>query len=89
MVSISIHCANIGPQLATKIPNASRPFENYFKEVDTTMPSDSLTITRSKRHFFSFKINKSPGYDEISFHVIKNWFSELNMSPKYLFGMSL
>ena len=50
---------------------------------------DSLTINEVKKTFFSLKINKSPGYDEISFNVIKNCFSELNMPLKYLFEMSL
>ena len=53
------------------------------------MPTDSLTINEVKEAFFSLKINKSPGYDEISFNVIKNCFSELNMPLKYLFEMSL
>ena len=50
---------------------------------------DSLTINEVKKTFFSLKINKSPGYDEISFNVIKNCFSEINMLLKYLFEMSL
>ena len=41
------------------------------------------------RGIFSLKINKSPKCDEISFNVIKNCFSELNMQLKYLFDMSL
>ena len=35
---------NIGAELGKNIPNASRPFESYIKEVDTTMPTDSLTV---------------------------------------------
>ena len=80
---------NIGAELAKNIPNASRPFESYINRVDTTMPTDSFTINEVKEAFFSLKINKSPGCDEISFNVIKNCFSELNMPLKYLFDMSL
>ena len=80
---------NIGAELAKNIPNASRLFESYINRVDTTMPTDSLTINEVKEAFFSLKINKSPGSDEISFNVIKNCFSELNMPLKYLFDMSL
>ena len=80
---------NIGAELAKNIPNASRPFESYIKKVDTTMPTDSLTINEVKEAFFSLKINKSPWCDEISFNVIKNCFSELNIPLKYLFDMSL
>ena len=53
------------------------------------MPTDSLTINKIKQAFLSLKINKSPGCDEISFNVIKNCFSELNMPLKYLFHISL
>ena len=53
------------------------------------MPTDSLTIREVKEAFFSLRINKSPGNDEINFNVIKNYFSELNMPLKYLFEMSL
>ena len=31
-------------------------------------------------HFFSLKLNKSPGYDDISFYVIKNCFELLHNS---------
>ena len=76
---------NIGAELAKNIPNASRPFESYIKKVDTTMPTDSLTINEVKEAFSSLKKK----VDEISFNVIKNRFSELNMPLKYLFDMSL
>ena len=46
-------------------------------------------LTGLKRHFFTQKMNKCPGYDEISFNVFKNCFSELNIPIKYLFEMSL
>ena len=53
------------------------------------MPTDSVTIKEVKETFFSLKINKSPGWDKISFNVIKNCFSELNMLLKCLFDMCL
>ena len=70
---------NIGPEFAKKIPNASRPFESYIKKVDTTIPTNSFSINEVKEAFFSLKINKSSGYDEISFNLIKNFFGELNV----------
>ena len=85
----NIFSTNIGPELAKKIPNASRPFESYFKKVDATMPTESLAINEIKEAVFSLKVGKSPGYDVISFNVSKNCFSELNMPLKYLFEMSL
>ena len=53
------------------------------------MPADPITINELKEAFFSLKTNKSPGYDEISSNVIKNCFSELNYTLKYLFGKSI
>ena len=41
--------------MAKKIPYVSRPFESYFKKVDTTMPTDSLTINEIKEAFFFTK----------------------------------
>ena len=39
---------NIGAELGKNIPNASRLFETYIKKVDTTMPTDSLTVNEFK-----------------------------------------
>ena len=79
----------IGPELAEKIPTASRTFESFLNKTDTTMPADTVTINELKEGFFSLKTNKSPGYDEVSSNVIKNYFSELNYPLKYLFGKSI
>ena len=80
---------NIDAELAKSIPDASRLFEIYIKKVDTTMPTDTLTINEVKQAFFLLQINESQGYDEISFNFIKNCFSELNMPLSYLVDMSL
>ena len=80
---------NIGPELTEKIPTASRTFESFLNKIDTTMPTDPISINELKEAFFSLKTNKSPGYDEISSNVIKNCFSELNYPIKYLFRKSI
>ena len=43
---------NVDAELAKNIPNASRPFESYIKKVDTTIPTDSLTINEVQEAFF-------------------------------------
>ena len=53
------------------------------------MESNSLTINELKDAFFSLKINKSPGYDEISFNVIKKRFGEPYDPLKFIFELSL
>ena len=42
-----------------------------------------------KDAFFSLKIDKSSGYDDISFNVLKKCFSSLCEPLKYLFNLSI
>ena len=53
------------------------------------MESQPLSINELKNSFFSFKINKSPGHDGVSFSVIKKCFGELCERLKYLFHFSI
>ena len=43
---------NIGPELAEKIPIASRTFESFLDKIDTTMPADPVTINELKEDVF-------------------------------------
>ena len=43
---------NIGPELARKIPAASRTFESLLIMIDTTMSADTITINELKEAFF-------------------------------------
>ena len=65
------------------------PFEAFLKRVNTTLPSQSLSINKLKDVFFSLKTSKSPGADETNFNVIKHFFGELCCPPKYLFDLLL
>ena len=49
----SKYLANIGPSLAKNIPNPSMPFKGFLKRVNTTLPSQSLSINELKGAFFS------------------------------------
>ena len=42
-----------------------------------------------KEAFFSLKINKSPGYDDISFNVVRNCFGPLLKLSMAIFNLSL
>ena len=53
------------------------------------MESDTRSINKFKDAFFSLMINKSAGYDEISFNVIKKYFGELYDPLKFIFELSL
>ena len=52
------------------------------------MQQKLVLINEAGNAFFSLKLNKSIGYDEISFTVIKKCFSELCKSPKHVFNLS-
>ena len=87
----------IGPYLARKIPAPSKPFESLLKKTSTTLPERCLTtlpercltINELKDAFFSLKMNKSTGADEISFNVIQDCFGELSDILRYVFDLSL
>ena len=80
---------SIGSKLASKIPNASTTFESYINKPDSIMETKQLSINELKDAFFSLKINKSPGYDDISFNVLKKCFSSLCEPLKYLFNLPI
>ena len=69
--------ANIRIELANKIPTAKTTFETYVETMNSTMESNQFSINELKDAFFSLKINKSSGYDEISFNVVKKCFGKL------------
>ena len=58
---------NIGPNLADYISMATRSFDSYLQKTNEILKDGSITINE-------LKDNKSAGYDEISFNVMKNCF---------------
>ena len=80
---------NIGSKLVSKIPNASTTFESYINKPDSIIETKQLLMNELKDTFFSLKFNKSPGYDVISFNVVKKCFSSLCEPLKYLFNLSI
>ena len=53
------------------------------------MESKPLTINELKDAFFSLKINKSSGVEDVSFNIIKKCFGVLCEPLIYLFQLSL
>ena len=70
--SFNKYFAEIGPKLAKNIQQSSVNFESFMKTCDSTQAERAFTINELKDTFFSLQINKSPGYDEISFNVVRN-----------------
>ena len=80
---------NIGQKLASQIPKSSKIFETYINKVNVKMESKSSSINELKDAFFSLKINKSSGVDDVSFNIIKKCFGVLFELLIYLFQLSL
>ena len=74
--------------LAKQIPESKNIFEKYLVKTSGTMQHKSVSINELRDAFFTFKLNKNPGYDEISFNVVKNYFRELCEALKYVFNLS-
>ena len=51
--------------------------EVTFKEYQTCQPENVISVNELKDIFFSLKLNKSPGYDDIRFNVAKKCFGVL------------
>ena len=81
--------ANVGPILAKQIPESENTFESYLVKTSVTMQHKSVSMNELRDAFFSLKCNKNPGYDEISFHVVKKCFSELCEPLKHAFNLSI
>ena len=80
---------NIGKNLASKVPNASTPFEYFVNKSDFVMETKPLSMNELKDTFYSLESNKSPGYDDINYDVIKKCFGILCEPLKYLFNLSI
>ena len=80
---------NIGKNLASKIPNASTPFEYFVNKSDFVMETKPLSMNELKDSFYSLKSNRSPGYDNISYNVLKKCYWSLCEPLRYLFNLSI
>ena len=81
--------SDIGPKLAKDIEMSSIDFRSYIKEHESVQSECDLTVDELKEAFFSLKIDKSLGYDGISFNVVKNCFGPLTKPLMYIFNLPL
>ena len=80
---------DIGPKLASIIPESQTKFEQYLNPHQTLKGEANLTGDEIKEVLRSLKPNKSPGYDNISSSVV-NETSNIFFTPlKYIFNLSL
>ena len=77
----------IGPNLVKDTDPSSVTFDNYLKTYNANQPELNLTVNELKDAYFS--LNLSPGYDEISFNVIKTCFGYLHNPLLHIFNQFL
>ena len=75
----------IGPNLTNRIEKSSINFE----KCNSIQPEHPFSITELKDAFFSLGINKIPGFDRISFTVLKNCFGALHKPLLHVFNLSI
>ena len=80
---------NLGSNLADKIPLSSTNFESYLPDITTALSDKPLLKKEFKDAFFTLKINKSPGYDNLNVNVIKSMYHKLKIPWMSIFSQSL
>ena len=80
---------NVGPNLASTIPQTNISFESFLSENSKTFDEFPLTDEELLNAFASLKPNKSPGFDDICSDVVKFVIYELVRPIKHIFYLSL
>ena len=75
--------------LAKQIPENKTIFESYLVKTSARMQQKLVSINELRDASFCLKLNKSPGYNEISFNVVTKYLSELCLPLKYVFNLSI
>ena len=76
--SFDKYFTKIDPNLVKDIVTSIKSFNEYIKKHGTTQPEKVISANELRNAFFSLKINKSAGYDDISFNVVKKCFGALH-----------
>ena len=80
---------DIGPKLASMIPELQTKFDQYLSPHETFMGEANLTDDELKEALRSLKPNKSPRYDNISSNVVNETSDIFFTSLMYIFNLSL
>ena len=74
----------------------AKPFNTYFARIGTNLAKTieisikfEFSVIELKDPFFKYKTNKSSGYDDISFNVIRNCFGALLKPLIHIFNLSV
>ena len=79
---------NVGPNLASKIQNTSKTFENFLFPVQKNMEYKDLTFEEFEKAFKPVKHNKAAVHDNINSNVITKVYDEISYSLFMIFHSS-
>ena len=80
---------NVGPSLASKIPEVDISYRSYLPEVAITLSENSLTEDEFDEAFKALKSNKSLDSDGLHVNIIKAVYSLIKQSLMKIFDSSL
>ena len=69
---------NVGPNLASKIQNTSKTFDDFLFPVQKNMEHEGLTFEEFEKTFKSVKHNKTAGHNDIDSNVIIKVYDEIS-----------
>ena len=64
------YLTNVGPNLASKVKNTYKSFDDFLFPVQKIMEHEDLTFEEFEKTFKSVKHNKAAGHDDIDSNVI-------------------
>ena len=89
MLKIQYFFKNIGPNLANKIPQLSRSFDQYIFPVDTQTDLQDFTLKEFKTACKALKRNKTSGIDDINSYKVLEIFLKTSKLHDFIFRASL
>ena len=80
---------NTGPNLANKIPQISKTFDQNFSPVDTQINRHGLTLSKFETAYKQVKRNKAFGIDNLNSNIVLDFFNEPKTPLFYVLQASL
>ena len=80
---------NVGPNLANKIPNIKKSFEDYLNRNENTIDNSELSFEEFEDAFKSIQRNKACGIDDIKSNIIIDVYDEIKEPLFQIFKSSI
>ena len=82
------YLTNVGPNLASKVKNTYKSFDDFLFPVQKIMEHKDLTFEEFEKTFKSVKHNKAAGHDDIDSNVIIKVYDEISYPLFMIFHSS-